>query len=548
MSKEKVSVMDKNKKEVTFYYEVIGIMFILISIISITRIGRAGLLLALVFKLLFGDWYFLFIIYLSYLGIKLLLNHSPLKFKSMRFIGIILISICLLILSHMSFYKFISKYTNNTFKTTLSFYIDAFKYQNFDDLSGGGVVGSLFFHFFYLLFSMVGTAFISIIILYIGICFIFQKTVFEFTSKIFSFLKGILKKGIKIKNVFKYEIKQYPNKNYHIKINSKWLKNIKITNGEEVNKDYEEVVFAECKKVINSYHFFYDELTKISTNHVFLIIIKTYHIINIESFHKYLRANLQYPFLLRKNPNQIYLEFNAKAPKGYSFRTSLMNNECIIGMDPFSNTIKYDIAKNYLLFGNNYYDYLLALEYLIINKYDNCTEIMVIDENFDNYPAYKKKISDLPTIFDDANQRLQKINDFKCSTYFEYNQKNSSMAIIDKILIINQFEIISNSLDFKELFFKFLTISKLVGYHVLVFAGNDFELSKLEEQLFDIKIITKNNYSITNEYININFLDAITDVEGVYIDQTDEIRLALTRINAEEIKILNDKLREKRNS
>lgn len=548
MSKEKVSVMDKNKKDVTFYYEVIGIMFILISIISITRIGRAGLLLALVFKLLFGDWYFLFIIYLSYLGIKLLLNHSPLKFKSMRFIGIILISICLLILSHMSFYKFISKYTDNTFKTTLSFYIDAFKYQNFDDLSGGGVVGALFFHFFYLLFSMVGTAFISIIILYIGICFIFQKTVFEFTSKIFSFLKGILKKGIKIKNVFKYEIKQYPNKNYHIKINPKWLKNIKITNGEEVNKDYEEVVFAECKKVINSYHFFYDELTKISTNHVFLIIIKTYHIINIESFHKYLRANLQYPFLLRKNPNQIYLEFNAKTPKGYSFRTSLMNNECIIGMDPFSNTIKYDIAKNYLLFGNNYYDYLLALEYLIINKYDNCTEIMVIDENFDNYPAYKKKISDLPTIFDDANQRLQKINDFKCSTYFEYNQKNSSMAIIDKILIINQFEIISNSLDFKELFFKFLTISKLVGYHVLVFAGNDFELSKLEEQLFDIKIITKNNYSITNEYVNINFLDAITDVEGVYIDQTDEIRLALTRINAEEIKILNDKLREKRNS
>ena len=548
MSKEKVSAMDKNKKEVTFYYEVIGIMFILISIVSITRIGRAGLLLALVFKLLFGDWYFLFIIYLSYLGIKLLLNHSPLKFKSMRFIGIILISICLLILSHMSFYKFISKYTDNTFKTTLSFYIDAFKYQNFDDLSGGGVVGALFFHFFYLLFSMVGTAFISIIILYIGICFIFQKTVFEFTSKIFSFLKGIFKKGIKIKNIFKYEIKQYPNKNYHIKINSKWLKNIKITNGEEVNKDYEEVVFAECKKVINSYHFFYDELTKISTNHVFLIIIKTYHIINIESFHKYLRANLQYPFLLRKNPNQIYLEFNAKAPKGYSFRTSLMNNECIIGMDPFSNTIKYDIAKNYLLFGNNYYDYLLALEYLIINKYDNCTEIMVIDENFDNYPAYKKKISDLPTIFDDANQRLQKINDFKCSTYSEYNQKNSSMAIIDTILIVNQFEIISNSFDFKEVFFKFLTISKLVGYHVLVFAGNDFELSKLEEQLFDIKIITKNNYSITNEYININFLDAITDVEGVYIDQTDEIRLALTRINAEEIKILNDKLREKRNS
>lgn len=548
MSKEKVSMIDKNKKEVTFYYEVIGIMFMLISIIAITRIGRAGLLLALVFKLLFGDWYFLFIIYLAYLGIKLLLSHSPLKFKSMRFIGVILISTCLLILSHMSFYKFISKYTDNTFKTTLSFYIDAFKYQNFDDLSGGGVVGALFFHFFYLLFSMVGTAFVSVIILYVGICFIFQKTVFEFTNKIFSFLKKIFKKGIRIKNIFKYEIKQYPNKNYHIKINSKWFKSIKITNGEEVNKDYEEIVFAECKKVINSYHFFYEELTKISTDHLFLIIIKTYHIINIESFHKYLRANLQYPFLLRKNPNQIYLEFNAKNPKGYSFRTSLINNECVIGVDPFNNVVKYDIKKDYLLFGNNYYDFLLALEYLIINKYDNYAEVIVIDENFDNYPAYKRKIGDLSSIFDDANQRLQKINDFKCSTYVEYNQKNSSMLIVDKILIINQFEVIVNSLNFKDLFFKFLTISKLVGYHVLVFASDDFELSKLEEQLFDIKIITKNNYLITKEYINQNFLDAITDVEGVYIDQNDELRLALTRINDEERKILSEKLKEKRNS
>lgn len=546
MSKEKISTLEKDKKEVTFYYEVIGIVFILMSIISITRLGKAGITLALIFKLLFGDWYFLFIFYLLYLGVKLLLSHTPIKFKSMRFVGVVLISICLLILSHISFFKFISKYTSSTFKTTLSFYIDAFKYQNFDDLSGGGIIGATFFHFFYLLFSTVGTTFIAIMILYVGICFIFQKTVFEFTNKIFSFIKKIFKQGIKIKNIFKYEIKQYPNKNYHIKINPKWFKTINITNGDEINKNYEEMVFLESKKAINSYHFFYEDLTKVSTNHVFLIVIKTYHLINIESFHKYLKSNIQYPFLLRKNPNQIYLEFNAKNPKGYSFTKSLTNNSCVIGIDPFNEIIEYDLGKDYLLFGYNYYDFLLALEYLIINKYDKKIQIMIVDENFDNYPMYKRALKDLPAIFDDANQRLQKINDFKFSTYKEYNQNNPTMTMSERILIINKFEIINNSLDFRDLFFKFLTISKVVGYHVLVFSSSEIDLSKLEEQLFDIKIITKNNFQATVNYVNPILLDAITDIEGVYIDHNEELRLALTRINTEEIKILNDKLKEKK--
>ncbi len=546
MSKEKVSTIDKDKKEVTFYYEVIGVILILISIVAITRLGRAGIIMALVFKLLFGDWYFLFIFFLCYLGIKLLLSHAPIKMKTMRFIGVVLISICLLILSHVSFFKFISRYTNATFKTTLGFYLDAFKYQNFDDLSGGGIVGALFFQFFYLLFSTIGTILIAGIILYVGICFIFQKTVFEFTNRIFKFFKNIFKKGVKVKNIFKYEIKQYSNKNYHIKLNPKWFKNIELTNGDEINQNYEDLVFLECKKVINSYHFFYDVIKKIATNHLFLIIIKTYHLVNIDSFHRYLKTNLPYPFLLRKNSDQIYLEFNVKNPRGFSFSESLNSNQCIIGIDPFKETVNYELNKHYLIFGEAYYDFLSAIEYLIIDKYDKKGQILIIDDNFENYPLYKKGLKDLPALFDECDERLQKINDFKCSNFIEFNQNNSTMAMEEKIIIINRFEYIYNSFDFKELFFKFLQIAKSVGYHVLVFASAELELSKLEEQLFDVKIITKNNFEITKNYLNPVMLDAITPVEGVYIEQNEVIRLALTRITAEELKILNTKLVEKK--
>lgn len=546
MAKEKISNIDKEKKEVTFYYEIIGVVFILLGIISITRLGRAGTIIALTFKLLFGDWYFLFIIFILYFGVKLLIKHTPIKIKTMRFIGFILIFICLLILSHSSFYKYISSYTNNSLKATLSFYLNAFKYQSFDDLSGGGILGTFFYYAFYLLFSSIGTIFIAIIILYVGICFIFQKTVFEFTNVIIGFFKSIFKKGIKVKNIFKYEIKQYPNKNYHIHINHKWFKNQVITNVDIVNKEYENIVFSQCQKVINSYHFFYEEIKKISSLHMFLIIIKTYHLFNLDSFHKYLKNNLGYPFLLRKNANQIFLEFNTKNPYGYSFTNALLTNKCVLGIDPFNEIIEYDINKNYLIIGNNYHHFLAAIEYLLINKYENNKEFVIIDDNFPSYQLYKRQLKDLFQIFDESERRLQKINDHNFSNFNDYNHNNSLEQIIDKIIIIDKFDYICNSIDLKELFFKFLNIAQTTGYHVIALADEDFELSKLEEQLFNVKIITNNNFEITKNFVNPVVLNTMSNVEGIYLEQNEEMRIAMTLLSSEENKILNEKLKEKR--
>lgn len=546
MAKEKISNIEKDKKEVTFYYEIIGVVFMLIGFISITRLGQAGLIIALTFKLLFGDWYFLSIVFIIYFGLKLLIKHTPIKIKTMRFIGFILIFICLLILSHSSFYHYISSFTNNTLKSTLSFYLNAFKYLSFDDLAGGGIIGAFLYYFFFLLFSSIGTILVALIILYVGICFIFQKTVFEFTKTILEFIKKIFKKGIKLKNVLKYEIKQNPNKNYHIHLNPRWFKNQTITNVNEVNQKYEEQVYLECKKLINSYHFFYEEIKKVSSLHMFLIIIKTYHLINIDSFHRYLKNNLPYSFLLRKNTNQIFLEFNAKNPYPYSFKNALINKEYILGIDPFNDMIKYDLNKNYLIIGKNNHHFLSTTEYLLIHQYEQNKKIIIIDDNFPNYPLYKKELKDLFIFFDESEQRLQKINNFKCSNFYEYNRNNSIDIIEEKIILINHFDYICNSIDIKDLFFKFLTIAQITGYHVICFVENDIDLTKLEDQLFNIKIITNNNFEITKKYLNIAVLNAISDVEGIFLETNEEIRIALTQISQEEQKILNEKLKDKR--
>ena len=56
MGKEKKQTVVEKNKESIFYYEILGLIQILISIISITKLGLVGLYLALLIKLFFGDW------------------------------------------------------------------------------------------------------------------------------------------------------------------------------------------------------------------------------------------------------------------------------------------------------------------------------------------------------------------------------------------------------------------------------------------------------------------------------------------------------------
>lgn len=90
MGKEKKRKEDGDKKELTFYYEIVGIITILISIITLARLGNSGKWLMIFFKLLFGDWYFVTLFLLLVYGFRSLLFHQPMEVKTMRFMGIVI--------------------------------------------------------------------------------------------------------------------------------------------------------------------------------------------------------------------------------------------------------------------------------------------------------------------------------------------------------------------------------------------------------------------------------------------------------------------------
>ena len=132
MGKEKKQILQDNKKETLFYFELLGITQIIIGIISIIKLGIVGIYSALIIKLFFGEWYFIIIGLIFINGIRMIIWHEPLKYKNMRFIGIFFIILSLLTFSHFSFHSYISAFEMNNFSLTLNFYLDAFKNKSFD--------------------------------------------------------------------------------------------------------------------------------------------------------------------------------------------------------------------------------------------------------------------------------------------------------------------------------------------------------------------------------------------------------------------------------
>ena len=69
MGKEKKrSADEKEKEETLFYYELVGVICIILAITILGRLGKIGNFLAVFFKVIFGDWYWIFIVFLMFYG------------------------------------------------------------------------------------------------------------------------------------------------------------------------------------------------------------------------------------------------------------------------------------------------------------------------------------------------------------------------------------------------------------------------------------------------------------------------------------------------
>ncbi len=567
MGKEKKMYLEENKKQLTFYYELIGVGTILISLIALARLGVVGYYVMMTFRIVFGDWYFAFLLALLLFGIYCLFKHQPLNVLNMRFIGIILLMISLLTLAHFPMHNYVSKFGTSYLKMTFNLYLDYFKNYEEGMVVGGGIIGMLFFYLFYTLFSSIGTIVIVIFLTVVGLSFSFNKTIGEtlgFIKKIMIKIWDFLKK---IKKTIKYDIKVDEKEKKEEKKNNK-TKKITIDDLlEPVRQNYiitEEKHAISLKKtlsnVLNSMNIFYEEISYVVSEHVTTLKVDTIANINLDKLYMRLKAILTEKFLITKDldspkikveienidPNPPFLKTMFILQKNY-----LNNLKLGIGIDTDNIIVELDLNNMYntLLIDNNteqtakiFLGYLMMLKIKLTKiNYD----FIFLDpgkmyKKAEKMSYYCKEVKECLSILkNDIEKRLDLLNQNNCQDIFEYNKRYFKNIDVKFIFILNLENILKDNESLNLLLY-LIGVSSSCGYRFIIHYNDQEVLSTTIDSLFSVKLLGKNSKESSNHYIGINPINYLADDESFYMHKDELFRVSLVVPKEEEIeKIIN---------
>ena len=329
MAKEKHLRYETETKDLTFYYEIVGIISIILPILAFARLGLIGFYIMLIFKIVFGDWYFLFLLAFFCYGLRCLIYHKPMNFKALRVIGIFLILLGVMMLSHFPMHKYIVSFdidgSGGYYRRTIGLYLDYFKNYYDGMVVGGGILGSTFFYLFYSLFSSLGTIFMILVFEFVGIVFFREKTIKDFLL-IFG------KVGMKIYDFIKKKAKSLK---YDIVIPKKIKKSKNITINdlpesigikfEGMEQNNAKLVKDKICGVLNQMNVFYNDVRIVVGYNVTTFTIDSIQYIELSKLNLLLKDKLDQNFMIKKEvkTKKTIIELNNEYDSMYDIRTGL---------------------------------------------------------------------------------------------------------------------------------------------------------------------------------------------------------------------------------
>lgn len=564
MAKLKKPSLSVNNKEKAFGYEIIGIVSILISIISLARFGLIGKYLVLTFSLLFGDWYFIFIVLVGFFGIYCLIFHKRIELKSIRYYGIMLILLSLLIITHFSMHEYVSQFEGNALKTTISLYFDYFRSNTSNMIKGGGIVGCICFYISYYLLGKVGTIIISLLILFVGVVFLSKKTMrefFEMTLSIFKKIITFIKKNVlnMVNNIreisFDYGSKTKTRK-----------KTSKITS-KNSNETIDKVQLDRCEEIVKILTDAFKHLdvevqniTYLICEHIVNFFIKTKYEINYKVLEYTIKDKLGENFLIKYDRfnEQVIIEVNKINPSSLSLERASKNISkttltYILGIDDRNLLVELD--DNLLIIGENQSlirKYILSIILLVSKekKYNiNNTMLIDVSSEYSEFEIKNINVSNdfdaLSQIVDEIDHNLELLNLHHKMNIDEYNLYFSK-KIAKKTYFITGVE---NILYEKGYFDKLLYIvqtCKIAGINIIMTLTKDSMVSSIFLGSVEKKILLKNDFDLSNKMIDNSYFDVLTnDIEGFYKDKDLIFRISLLLMSEDELNNNYIKAKEK---
>ena len=179
MAKRKRKVQ-RERKKFDHWTEVMGVVLMVFSLLGMlspfVNMGPVGQISASFAMFLVGVGYEILLLSGLVLGFYLLWKRDWPDFLNIRFIGIYLIVVCLLVLMHMNYIKIhssdVMKVFDDTLNNLLTNFSNSLNGTKLTASMGGGIIGAAFGVLFYKLFSTVGTYIVCGVLIALGIVFL----------------------------------------------------------------------------------------------------------------------------------------------------------------------------------------------------------------------------------------------------------------------------------------------------------------------------------------------------------------------------------------
>ena len=168
MAKKKRSSTSKKKRVPV---EILGILYIVLTILGLLRSGFIGRMVSNFGIFLFGSYYNWGLVYFLIVGSYVLLFRKKPKLFTRKLTGFYLISIAVLSMSHVKYIMYNTDIGSLVFEDTIANIVSGFNDVNF--IQGGGIFGALFSYLFVLCFDILGSKIICWSLILFGAMLIF---------------------------------------------------------------------------------------------------------------------------------------------------------------------------------------------------------------------------------------------------------------------------------------------------------------------------------------------------------------------------------------
>lgn len=555
MAKEKFIQYEKEKKDLTFYYEIIGIISLILPVLGFARLGVVGFYIMLIFKIIFGDWYFLFLLAIFCYGLRCLIYHKPMDLKRMRFIGICFILLGVMILSHFPMHRYIESFDTvmegGYFSRTLSLYLDYFKNYYDGMVVGGGLIGCCFFYLFYSLLSTIGTSFIIIVLIFVGVVFFTERTINEFIEMFIIGFKKILSFVKKRFKGFKYEIKvpKRTERIKHLNIND-------LKDGEGINFIIqEEKKAAEIKTklcdILNKMNIFYNDVITTVGYNVTTYLIDTIAYVDMSLLYKKLKDIMDSTFLIKKvvKTKQVIVEVNNDYESNLNIKTALDpitsyldNQDYPIAITSLNNILTLNTIEesSILIEDSNDYsiNFMKAIMVLTACKFKTKKYKfhLIDDDDFLNISKIKNFESfNLEQLVNNTNEILSILSAGMYNNIWDYNiRSDSKKKYKTQIFIFTNIEKYLAD-EYLEKFIFLMQVANKVGY-MFIFRCLD---SKKLSNVFTNYIA---NIFYFKDSQNLEQTRKIRNSEAFYVKYDTIERVTPIYISNEEFEVLFNKI------